>query len=48
MEREGVGSVQGLLRIAKAFAEPHTTLSFGADDHLAGVCAASSQAHGRG
>jgi transcriptional regulator with XRE-family HTH domain len=34
MEREGVGSVQGLLRIAKAFAVPITTLTDGAEDHF--------------
>jgi hypothetical protein len=32
MEREGVGSVQGLLRIAKAFEVPLTTLTAGAED----------------
>jgi transcriptional regulator with XRE-family HTH domain len=48
MEREGVGSVQGLLRIGKAFAVPLTTLISGADDHLAGVCSASIQDHGWG
>ncbi|WP_263385639.1 helix-turn-helix domain-containing protein [Granulicella arctica] len=35
MEREGVGSVQGLLRIAKAFGVPITTLTAGVGDHFA-------------
>jgi transcriptional regulator with XRE-family HTH domain len=35
MEREGVGSVQGLLRIAKAFGVTLTTLTAGVEDHPA-------------
>jgi transcriptional regulator with XRE-family HTH domain len=34
MEREGVGSVQGLLRIAKAFGVPLATLTAGVGDHV--------------
>ena len=34
MEREGVGSVQSLLRIAKAFGVPLTTITAGAGDHF--------------
>jgi hypothetical protein len=33
MEREGVGSVQSLLRIAKAFGAPLTTLTASFGDH---------------
>jgi transcriptional regulator with XRE-family HTH domain len=34
MEREGVGSVQSLLRIAKAFGVPLTSLTAGVEDHF--------------
>jgi hypothetical protein len=44
MEREGVGSVLGLLRIAKAFAVPLTTLTAGAEDHFKHLSPASRQA----
>jgi transcriptional regulator with XRE-family HTH domain len=37
MEREGVGSVQSLLRIAKAFGLPLTMLTGGGRDHFESV-----------